>query len=116
MLFGKKKYGYITMLVLYFKLVPGPLTVKIINNIISSVIPTFNIVITAMFLDAAVAAVGEPDKLSGVFFPLGAIIAVLLFNYYVGIIIGLINTRAANKIRTIVSPAVAEKKAAVKVR
>ena len=102
------------MVILYFKLVPGAVIVKIINNIIGSVIPTFNIIITAMFLDAAVAAVGDRGKLSGVVFPLCAIIAVLLFNYYAGIIIGLVNARAGNKIRKIVIPAIAEKKAAVK--
>jgi ATP-binding cassette subfamily B protein len=114
MLFGKKKYNYLTMLVLYFKIVPGPVTVKIINNIVGSVIPTFNIIITARFLDAAVAAVADSDKLSEVVFPLGAIIGVLLFNYYMEIIIGMINTRAGNRIRKVVAPAIVVKKAAVK--
>ena len=114
MLFGKKKYSYLNMAVLYFKLVPGAVIVKIINNIIGSIVPTFNIIITAKFLDAAVAAAGDRDKLGEVYFPLVAIIAVLLFNYYAGIVISLINTRAENKIRKIVTPAIAEKKAAVK--
>ncbi|MCL2814153.1 MAG: ABC transporter ATP-binding protein/permease [Oscillospiraceae bacterium] len=114
MLFKKKKYNYRNILVLYFKLVPGAVALKIINNIISSVIPTFNIIVTAKFIDAAVAAAGDRDKLSGVYFPLGAIVAVLLFNYYSGVITGLVNTRAANKIRKTVAPAVAEKRAAVK--
>ena len=114
MLFGKKKYSYLSMVVLYFKLVPGAVIVKLINNIIGSIVPTFNIIITAKFLDAAVAAAGDRDKLVEVYFPLVAIIAVLLFNYYAGIVISLINTRAENKIRKIVTPAIAEKKAAVK--
>ena len=114
MFFGKKKYKYFDMLLLYFKLVPGTVIVKIINNIIGSVIPTFNIIITAMFLDSALAAAGDKSKLYGIVFPLCAIITVILLNYYTGIIIGLINTRAGNKIRKIVTPAVAEKKAALK--
>lgn len=116
MLFGKKKYSYLAMLTLYFKLVPVAVTIKILNNIIGSVIPTFNIIITARFLDTAVAAVSDRSKLSGVVFPLAAIISVSLFNYYTGIIMGLINTRAGNKIRKAVTPAIAEKKAAVKFR
>ena len=116
MLFGKKKYNYLTVMITYFKLVPGAVIIKIINNLIGSVIPTFNIIITAKFLDAAVAAVADRSKISEVVFPLGAIIAVQLFYYYIGLLIGLINTRASNKMRKIVAPAIAEKKAAVKFR
>jgi len=116
MLFGKKKYNYMTMLLLYFKLVPGACIIKIANNIIGSVIPTFNIIITAKFLNAAVAAVSDRSKLNAVVFPLAAIIAVSLFNYYIGILMGMLNTRAGNKIRKIVQPAIAEKKIAVKFR
>ncbi|MCL2816393.1 MAG: ABC transporter ATP-binding protein/permease, partial [Oscillospiraceae bacterium] len=116
MLFGKKKYNYLNLVILYFKLVPGAVAVKIINNIIGAVIPTFSIIITAVFVDAGIAAVADRDKLGGVVFPLGAIIAVSLFNYYVGIIMNLVNTRAGNKTRKIVAPAIAEKKAAVKFR
>lgn len=114
MLFSKKKYNYWSMLILYFKLVPGAVIVKIMNNLVGSFIPTFNIIMTAQFLDAAVTAVRNRDKLNAVVFPLVAIIAVLLFNYYSGIIIGLVNTYAGNKIRKAVVPAIAEKKAAVK--
>lgn len=116
MLMGKKKYRYVTMLFIYFKLVPGAVIIKMINNIIGSMIPTFNIIITAMFLDTAIAAVDDRDKLSEVIFPLGAIIAFLLFNYYAGIMMGLINTRAGNKIRKTIAPAISERKAAVKFR
>ncbi|MDR0404878.1 MAG: ABC transporter ATP-binding protein/permease [Oscillospiraceae bacterium] len=114
MLFGKKKYNYLTILILYFKLAPGAVIIKTINNIIGSVIPTLNIIMTAKFLDNAVAAVEDHSKLSKVFFPLGAIIAILLFNYYVKIMVNLINTNAGNKIRKFVALAVADKKAAIK--
>ncbi|MCL2772557.1 MAG: ABC transporter ATP-binding protein/permease [Oscillospiraceae bacterium] len=116
MLFGKKKYNYLSMLILYFKLVPGACIIKVVNNIIGSIIPTFNIIITARFLNAAVASVSDRSKLNEVVFPLGAIIAISLFNYYIGILMGMLNTRTGNKIRKIVQPAVAEKKAAVRFR
>jgi len=80
-LLGYKKYSYLSMVVLYFKLVPGVAAVKIISNIVGSVLPTFSIIITAMFLDAAVAAVGDRDKIGAVVFPLCAIIGISLFNY-----------------------------------
>ena len=102
------------MLLLYFKLVPGAVMVKLINNIAGSFIPTLNIIFTASFLDAAVAAVGDRSRLSGVFFPLGAIIAVLLYNYYVEIIISLINTYAGNKIKIKTAPAISGMKAGIK--
>ena len=117
MLFGKKKYGYLDMVALYFRLAPAEAAIKIANGLIGSFIPTLNILITARFLDAAVAAaVGGRGELGGVYPPLAAIVAVLLFNYYAGIAVGLANTRAGNRIRAAAAPAVAEKKAAVKFR
>jgi len=114
MLFGKKKYNYLSILILYFKIVPGVVIIKIINNLIGSLLPTFSIIITAKFLDTALAVVGNRNKLSEIVFPLCAIIAIQLFNYYAGIIINLINIRAGNKIRKTAAPVIAEKKASVK--
>jgi len=116
MLLGKKKYSYLTMLATYFKLVPGAVTVKIIQNLVGSALPTLNMIMVAMFIDRAIAAVGNPEKVSAIYFPLIVIIAVSLFNYYVGILMGMLNTRMQNKMRRIIDPAIAEKKAAVKFR
>lgn len=116
MLLGRKRYNYFTMLILYAKLVPAALAVKIAYNLVKSIIPTLNIIINARFLDAAVAVVSDYGKLSGVVFPLCAIIAVSLFNNYSGLVIRLVDTRANNKIRLIVAPAIAEKRARVKFR
>ena len=116
MLFGKKKYNYLTVLIAYFKLVPAAVTVKIIKNIFVSILPTVNIIMVAKFLDSAVAAVNKTGEVSAIFFPLAVIIAIMLVNYYIEIFIGMLNTRAGNKIRKTVQPAIAEKKAAVKFR
>jgi ABC-type multidrug transport system fused ATPase/permease subunit len=114
MLFGKKKYNYFNMVALYFKIVPAAVVIKILYNIVNSFMPTLNIIITAMFLNNAVTAVENRGKIGIVVFPLIVIIAMKLFNYYAGIGIGMINTRASNKIKKIVTPAVAEKRASVK--
>ena len=111
--FFKKKYSYITMLYTYFKLVPGTVIFKVLVNTIRAIIPTVNIIITAQFLDAAVIAVAD-KKLSVVIFPLCLIIVINLFNFYIDILIDLINTKAENKIRKIVTPKLAEKKASIK--
>jgi len=111
--FFKKKYSYLTMLYTYFKLVPGTVIFKVLVNTIRAIIPTVNIIITAQFLDAAVIAVAD-KKLSGVIFPLCLIIVINLFNFYIDILIDLINTKAENKIRKIVTPKLAEKKASIK--
>ena len=116
MLLGKKKYNYLTMLVTYFKIVPAAVTIKTIRNIIGSIIPTVNMLIVAMFIDRAIAAVDNPDKVSEIFFPLIVIIAIMLVNYYLDILMGMLNTRAGNKMRKIIDPAIAEKKASVKFR
>jgi len=114
MLFGKKKYSYMTMLIAYFKFVPVTVIIKLIKNIVVSLIPTVNLIITAKFIDTAITAVGNPDKLSGIYFPLSIIIIIMLINYYIEIFIGLVNTKAEVKIRKAVIPALAAKKSDVK--
>ena len=114
MLFGKKKYSYMTMLIAYFKLVPSVATIKLVKNIIVSLIPTVNLIMTAKFIDAAITAVENPDKLSGIYFPLVTIIFIMLINYYIEIFMGILNTKAEAKIRKVIIPTLAEKKAAVK--
>ncbi|MCL1792603.1 MAG: ABC transporter ATP-binding protein/permease, partial [Oscillospiraceae bacterium] len=116
MLFGRKKYRYLDMALLYFKLVPGAVAAKIAGNVAGSAVPTFSIIVTAKFLDAAVSAAGDRSKLGAVYLPFAAIVALLFFNYFSGIIMGLLDTRAQNKIKKAVAPAIAEKKAAVKFR
>jgi len=116
MLSEKKKYNYLSMLALYFWLVPGAAAFKIAYNAIASAIPAFGIIMTAKFLDAAIVAAVDRAKLDAVYLPLCAIVAILLFNYYAGAIMGLVNTRAENRIKKIVAPAIAEKKASVKFR
>lgn len=111
----EKKYGYFTMVAAYFKLVPVAVTLKILKNIIGSALPTLNMVMVAAFIDAAVKTIGGGD-VSRIFFPLSVIVAISLLNYYIDILMGLLNTRAGNKIRKIVAPAVAQKRACVKFR
>ncbi|MCL1858662.1 MAG: ABC transporter ATP-binding protein/permease [Oscillospiraceae bacterium] len=116
MLLGKKKYNYMTMLIIYFKMVPAAVIIKFIKNIIVSVLPTVNIIMIAKFIDSAVAAVNKTGEVNAIFPPLFIIITIMLVNYYIEILIGMLNTRAGNKIKKIVQPAMAEKKASVKFR
>lgn len=116
MLLGEKKYKYFSMVLLYCKIVPFAAIIKIVGNLIDAAVPTLNILVTAMFLDSAVAAVGDRSRLSEVVFPLAAIIALLIFNYYKGTVMGLVSTRAANKIKKTVDPAIMERKASIKFR
>jgi len=114
MFLGKKKYSFFSMIFLYFKIVPIAAIIKTANNIVRSVIPTFSIIITARFIDAAIIAVSDQNKINGIILPLVSIISILLFNYYSGVIIGLINTSAGNKMKKVLSPAIAVKKASIK--
>lgn len=116
MLFGRKKFNYFSMVLLYCKTVPFAAIAKTANNLIGAAVPTLNILVTAMFLDNAVAAVSHQVKLSEAYFPLAAIIALRMFDYYKGTVIGLISTRAANKLKKTVDPAIIEEKASIKFR
>lgn len=114
MLFGRKKYSYFNMVMLYLKIVPTFAITKVVYNLICSVMPTLSIVVTAMFLDGAVLVVNDNKRIGEIIFPLAMIIDIRLFNNYSGIIIGLINVRAENKVRSVVIPTIAEKRAKIK--
>ena len=112
----KKKYSYFAMVAAYFKLVPVAVTVKVVKNLIGSALPTINMIMVAAFIDAAIKTIGDPGNIGSIWVPLGIIVAIMLANYYIEILMGMLNTRAGNKIRRIVAPAVAEKRASVKFR
>ena len=112
----KKKYGYLSVVAAYFKLVPVAVTVKIIRNLVGSALPTLNMLMVAAFIDSAIATIGGEGDIGSIFLPLCVIVSIMLVNYYIEILMGMLNTRAQNKIKKIVAPAVAEKMAAVKFR
>ncbi len=114
MFFGRKKYNYLSMIMLYIKLVPSMAVLKIGYNIISALIPTISIIITARFIDNAVVVATDNTRLLKVFLLLLGIIVIRLFHYYADVFIGLVGTRAAGKLKAIVAPAVAERIACIK--
>lgn len=114
MLFGRKRYSYFSMVMLYLKLVPWMAATKVIYNLFNAIVPTVSIIVTAMFIDNATAAVMNGGSMSMVIFPLLGIIVIRIFNYYAGILIGLISIKAEGKLKLEVSPIVAERSACVK--
>lgn len=114
MLFGKKKYNFLTMLVLYFKSVPAAAIYRTVMIIVNSLTPTVSIIITAKFLDAAVAASEDRTKLGEVYIPLILFVILRLYWYYTSVADGLVMTGMWNKLRKICTSAIAEKRAKLK--
>ncbi|GHV14851.1 ABC transporter ATP-binding protein [Clostridia bacterium] len=115
MLFGRKRYNYFQMILLYFKITPLIASVKIIQRLIGSVIPAFNIIVTAQFIDGAVKVVGNKGSdFSPVIFPVSAIVGIMLWNHFIGAIMSLLDKRTEIKRRRIFEPAIVEKKARLK--
>ena len=87
---------------------------KIIYNLASATIPTLSIFLTARFIDESINVIKNESGMYDVLFPLLGIVGIRLFQYFIGIIVRLLETKAGNRINSIVLPAVAERKANVK--
>ena len=116
MFFGKKRFNFLTMLILYFKIVPAAATYRTVMAIISALTPTLSIIVTARFLDTAITAVGDRSQLHAVYPPLILLIIISLYHYYTSVLGNLVDTRMDNRLRRTLAPAVALKKARIKFR
>jgi ATP-binding cassette subfamily B protein len=115
MLFGRKKYTYVNMITNYIKMVPFAAAFQVLTNIIGSVIPTFSIVFTARFIDGAIkVAENKGTDYSSVVFPIAAIVLMMIWQRYIGLLTDLVNVRANMKRRNIIDPTLAEKRACLK--
>lgn len=114
MLFGKKKFNFLTMIILYFKSVPAAAVYRTLMTFVNALTPTFSIIVTARFLDAAVAAAGDRSKLNEVYIPLILLIILSLYSYYARVVTHLVMMKMWNKLRIAVMPEIAERKAKIK--
>ena len=116
MLFGWKKFTFLKMIILYFKSVPGAAIYRTVMTIVNGATPTLSILVTAKFLDSAVAAATDRSKLGDVALPLILLVTLSLYRYYADVVTNLVMMKMWNNLRLAVMPEIAEKRARIKFR
>jgi len=114
MMFGWKKFSFLKMIILYFRSVPGSAVYRTVMTVVNALTPALSVLVTAKFLDTAVAAVADRSKLSEVALPLILLIVLSLYDYYANVVTNLVMMKMWNKLRLAVMPEIAEKRARIK--
>ena len=114
MLFGKSRFKFLTMVALYYKCVPAAAVYRTIIMLTNALTPTLSIIVTAMFLDSAIAAVSDRALLSQAYVPLALLIVLGLYGYYMNVVSNLVMRRADNRLLKLVVPEIAQRKARLK--
>lgn len=112
--FFKRKYNYFSLVLLYIRIVPAAAAVKILYYFLNAALPTATIFVNARFLDTAVGLATGRGGWSDVACPLLLVVALLVFRHYAENVSGLIDAWSRNRMKAVILPAIAERKACVK--
>ena len=111
MIFVKKKYGFADMFMLSFKISPFHTVLNVLSTIVSSLMPTFTIFVTASFIDTALAIFNGTAQRSDINLPIAMLMGITLYGIIIGVIFSFINSRKNIYFRKRVSPEILEKRA-----
>ena len=93
MILDKKNYSYLHMITLNFKTSPLYSCIWLVQNIISALLPTLSIFITAHFITTAISVYHQEAPISAVYISVGLLLAIILYNYISGIVLSLLNSK-----------------------
>ena len=99
MIFTKRKYIFIDLVGLMFRFAPLHTITLLCNDVLSALMPTFNIIITAGFIDTAVSIAKNEKQLSDIYIYIALIIAMLAYNRLIGTAISFLNISLGNRLR-----------------
>jgi len=94
-----KKFTFRRALLLPFRITPVATLLSVLNNLVSMVIAPINIIITAYFINTAIAVVADGQDSRTIVMPLVAMAAFSVYRYISGTLLNLVNQRAAIKTR-----------------
>lgn len=92
-----KKMTYLRALLLPFRITPVYTTLLVFNDVINMVLPPLQILVTSYFIDTVIMVFQSGTSISKLVFPLLGMVAITLYGYAVGPIVGLMNKRREHK-------------------
>jgi len=116
MLLKKRKYGNPDMIVLPFKVSPFYSAVFALQRIVSGLIPTFSIFITARFVNTSIAVLNKTAELQDIYVPIALLAAVMFYSVVIGVLMNFLDCRAKIVYRKKLRPEIIEKCARLEYR
>lgn len=99
MIYTKRKYNFPDFLRLSYKCAPLQSVLLLLNSIVSAVVPTFSVFVTAGFIDTAISIPSGSKKLSDIYIYIILIIGIMCYERLFGTLIGLLRISYDMKLR-----------------
>ncbi len=112
----KKQYGIPDMITLPFRISPFYSTIFAVQRIISALVPTLSIFVTANFINTAIAVANKTTDLRAVYFPIFLLTAIMIYNVIIGALMNFLNSRTDIYFRKRLRPEMIAKRARLKYR
>jgi len=116
MILTRRIYGYLDMFTLSFRISPLYSLAWLAHNIISALLPTLSVFVTANFISTAIAIYNEEMTFSSIYYSIGLLLAIMLYNHFSGIVLDLLNVRRRIHYRNVLLPEMMEHRATLKYR
>lgn len=111
-----KDYKLIDFIKIPFKVGPGLFLVKLINQIISSSIPSIQVLVTASFIDSAIAIFNGAMEYNRIFIPLTGLMIIIIYQYLNTSLISYVNLKLEIKLTEIIRTEIAYKRSKLEYR
>ena len=89
----KKTYSYADMLMLSFKTSPLYSCIWLVHNIVSALLPTLAIFVTARFINSAIAVYNQEAEMQAVYLSVALLLTIMGYNYLSGIALNLLGSK-----------------------
>lgn len=116
MILKNKKYGALDMIILPFRVSPFYSAVFALQRILSGLIPSFTIFITAKFINTALAVLNKTTEIRDIFVPIALLAGMKLYEVLIGVLMNFADCRAKILYRKKLCPEMLEKRAKLEYR
>lgn len=111
-----KDYNLIDFIKIPFKVRPGLSLVKLLNQIVSSIIPSIQVLITASFIDTAIAIFNDDKDYNRIFIPLTGLMLIIIYQYLNNSLISYVNLKLEMNLTEIIRTEIADKRSKLEYR
>ena len=111
-----KEYNLMDFIKTPFKVGPGLLLVKVVNQIISSIIPSIQVLVTASFIDTAIAIFNGNMEYNRIFIPLTGLMLIIIYQYLNSSLISYVNLKLEMSLTEIIRTEIAYKRSKLEYR
>ncbi|MDF2541689.1 MAG: transporter ATP-binding protein [Herbinix sp.] len=108
---NNRDYKFLDFIGIHYKSSPGTVPLLIIETIVSALIPSLQILISAYFIDTAIGVFNGQEDKNSIYMPLVCILLMLSYQYIAAILMNLVRTKMKIRLTETYKTAIIEKRA-----